>query len=151
MRGSRYFTEKATLANEADLERRMQNGDISAAIEIPPDFGRLLKKGAPTEVGAWVDGAMPFRAETIRGYLIAVHAQFLSNYAIRTGLAPDVTPDDFYDARRSNNFTMFVPDNPFAAAPARIEARFRTIRISTVSMPRFPAHWLCCLSRFRRS
>ena len=103
----------------------MQNGDISAAIEIPPDFGRLLKKGAPTEVGAWVDGAMPFRAETIRGYLIAVHAQFLSNYAIRNGLAPDVTPDDFYDARRSNNFTMFVPDNPFAAAPARIEARFR--------------------------
>ena len=125
LRGSRYFTEKATLANEADLERRMQNGDISAAIEIPPDFGRLLKKGAPTEVGAWVDGAMPFRAETIRGYLIAVHAQFLSNYAIRNGLAPDVTPDDFYDARRSNNFTMFVPDNPFAAAPARIEARFR--------------------------
>lgn len=125
LRGSRYFTEKATIANEADLERRMQSGDISAAIEIPPDFGRLLRKGAPTEVGAWVDGAMPFRAETIRGYLIAVHAQFLSDYAIRNGLAPDVTTDDFYDARRSNNFTMFVPNDPFAAAPARIEARFR--------------------------
>ena len=125
LRGSRYFTEKAPIVNEADLERRMQTGDISAAIEIPPDFGRLLRKGAPTEVGAWVDGAMPFRAETIRGYLIAVHAQFLSDYGIRSGLSPDVTPDDFYDARRSSNFTMFVPNDPFAAAPARIEARFR--------------------------
>ncbi|WP_425373437.1 ribosome-associated ATPase/putative transporter RbbA [Methylovirgula ligni] len=125
LRGSRYFIEKPPIVNEADLERRMQTGDTSAAIEIPPDFGRLLKKGAPTEVGAWVDGAMPFRAETIRGYLIAVHAQFLSDYAVRNGLAPDVTTDDFYDARRSNNFTMFVPNNPFAAAPARIEARFR--------------------------
>ena len=125
LRGSRYFTEKPAIVNEADLERRMQTGDISAAIELPPDFGRLLRKGAPTEVGAWVDGAMPFRAETIRGYLIAVQAQFLSDYAIRNGLSPDVTPDDFYDARRSNNFTMFVPSDPFAAAPARIEARFR--------------------------
>jgi ribosome-dependent ATPase len=125
LRGSRYFTEKAPIANEAELERRMQSGDISAAIEIPPDFGRLLKKGTPTEVGAWVDGAMPFRAETIRGYLTSVHSQFLSDYAIRNGLSPDVTTDDLYDARRDNNFTIFQPDDPFATAPARIEARFR--------------------------
>lgn len=124
LRGSTYFTEKAPITDQAQLERRMQSGDISAAIEMPPDFGRLLRKGAPTEVGAWVDGAMPFRAETIRGYLIAVHAQFLSDYNIRNGLSPDVTTDDLYDARRGNNFFML---QPAATRPplARIEARFR--------------------------
>lgn len=67
---------------------------------------------------------MPFRAETIRGYLIAVHAQFLSDYNIRNGLSPDVTTDDLYDARRGNNFFML---QPAATRPplARIEARFR--------------------------
>ena len=34
------------------------------------------RAGGPTEVGAWIDGAMPFRAETIRGYLEGVHQQF---------------------------------------------------------------------------
>jgi ribosome-dependent ATPase len=124
LRGSSYFIEKAPIKNAAQLERRMQSGDISAAIEIPPDFGRLLRKGAPTEVGAWVDGAMPFRAETIRGYLIAVHAQFLSDYAIRNGLTPDVTTDDLHDALRSNNFVM-LQSSANAPPPARIEARFR--------------------------
>ncbi len=41
----------------------------TATVEIPPGFGRDIRRGRPTEVGAWVDGAMPFRAETIRGYL----------------------------------------------------------------------------------
>ena len=76
-----------------------RSGDIKAAIEIPPDFGRDIKKGVPTEVGAWVDGAMPFRAETIRGYLQAAHAQFLSDYAVRNGHAADDTPDDIREAR----------------------------------------------------
>ena len=42
-----------------------------------------MKRGRPTEVGAWIDGAMPFRAETIRGYLEGVHQQYLSDPAIR--------------------------------------------------------------------
>jgi ribosome-dependent ATPase len=85
LRGSRYFIEKAPIADARDLERRLQTGSIQAAIEIPPDFGRNLKKGAMVEVGAWVDGAMPFRAETIKGYLQGVHAQFLADYAQRSG------------------------------------------------------------------
>ena len=124
LRGSTYFTEKAPIVNQADLERRMQSGDITAAIEIPPDFGRDLKKGVPTEVGAWVDGAMPFRAETIRGYLQAAHSQFLSDYAVRNGLAAGATSDDKRDALRNDDLAMF---NFFGgtAVPARIETRFR--------------------------
>ncbi len=84
LRGSRYFVEKAAILDYGDLEKRLKSGEISAAVEIPPNFGRNIKKGVPVEVGAWVDGAMPFRAETIRGYLQGVHQQFLTNLAMRT-------------------------------------------------------------------
>jgi ribosome-dependent ATPase len=39
------------------------------AIEIPPGFGRDLQRGAEPEVGFLIDGAIPFRGETIRGYV----------------------------------------------------------------------------------
>ena len=84
MRGSTYFIEQPPLANYADLERRLRAGDIEAAIEIPPKFGRNLERGDPVEVSAWIDGAMPFRAQTIRGYLTAMHALYLTDPAIRT-------------------------------------------------------------------
>jgi len=77
LRGSPYFTEVAPLANYADLEKRMQAGAIRAAIEIPPGFGRDIVHGRPTSVAAWVDGAMPFRAQTIRGYLAGMHQLYL--------------------------------------------------------------------------
>jgi ribosome-dependent ATPase len=87
LRGSRYFVEKAPIKNYAELERRLQSGNITAAIEIPPSFGRDIKKGIPTSVGAWIDGAMPFRAETIRGYLEAMHEQYLSDLTTKEGLS----------------------------------------------------------------
>lgn len=79
--GSSYFSEKAPLVDYADIERRLKNGDIRAAIEIPPGFGRDIKRGRPTQVGAWIDGAMPFRAETIRGYIQGTHQQFVAELA----------------------------------------------------------------------
>ncbi len=76
--GSRYFTEKAPITDYADLDRRMRNGEISLAIEIPPGFARDIARGRPVEVGAWVDGAMPARAETVRGYVQGMHQSWLT-------------------------------------------------------------------------
>jgi ribosome-dependent ATPase len=87
LRGSRYFIEKAPIKDYGELERRLQSASIRAAIEIPPDFGRDIKKGVPTSVSAWLDGAMPFRAETIRGYLQALHQQYFSDLATKEGLS----------------------------------------------------------------
>lgn len=84
LRGSTYFIEQPALADYTDLQKRMQSGAIKAAIEIPPGFGRDLEHGRPTWVGAWVDGAMPFRADTIRGYLQAMHQLYLDDPAIKT-------------------------------------------------------------------
>jgi ribosome-dependent ATPase len=87
LRGSPYFEETPPLRAYGDLEQRLQAGEILVAIEIPPGFGRNLARGAATEVGAWIDGAMPFRAETARGYLAGVHRSYLANLARRTGHA----------------------------------------------------------------
>jgi ribosome-dependent ATPase len=91
LRGSRYFTEKAPIASEEEMQRRLQSGDISAAIEIPPGYGRDLRRGRPTSIGAWVDGAMPFRAQTIEGYLIAVQQQYLGTIAQENGQDPNAS------------------------------------------------------------
>ncbi len=80
-RGSRYFIEEPPITDYADLERRLRSAEVRATIEIPPGFGRDIKKGTPTSVGVWIDGAMPFRAETIRGYVQGVHQHFLADLA----------------------------------------------------------------------
>lgn len=79
--GSRYFTEKPPISNYADLDRRMRAGEISLAIEIPPGFGRDATRGRNVEIAAWIDGAMPQRAETVRGYVLGLHTQWLSEKA----------------------------------------------------------------------
>ncbi|MBD9371078.1 ribosome-associated ATPase/putative transporter RbbA [Rhizobium sp. ARZ01] len=79
--GSRYFTEKPPITDYADMDRRMRNGELSLAIEIPPGFGRDVARGHDAEVGAWIDGAMPTRAETVRGYVQGMHATWLKQKA----------------------------------------------------------------------
>lgn len=76
--GSRYFTEKAPITDYADLDRRMRAGEIGLAIELPPGFGRDVSRGRHVEIGAWVDGANPTRAETLRSYAQAIHANWLA-------------------------------------------------------------------------
>jgi ribosome-dependent ATPase len=83
--GSAYFTERAPLADTAQLERRMASGELQLAIDIPAGFGRNLRRGPLgggfPEVGVWIDGAMPFHAESVRGYVQGVHARFLARLA----------------------------------------------------------------------
>jgi ribosome-dependent ATPase len=100
LRGSTYFVEKAALVNYDDLEKRLKNGDIRAAIEIPPGFGRDIERGRPAWVGAWIDGAMPFRAATIRSYLQGMNELYLTDPAVKTTV-------------------------PAPAAPANIEIRYK--------------------------
>jgi ribosome-dependent ATPase len=92
MRGSPYFLEKPALADYADLEQRLENGGISAGIEIPPGFGRDMARGRPVWVAAWVDGARPFVAQTIRGYLQGMHQLYLADPAVKTSLGTPSPP-----------------------------------------------------------
>ena len=92
MAGSRYFIERPPLAGADDLDRLMRAGELSVALEIPPEFGRRLRSGHAVEIGVWVDGAMPFRAETTLGYVQGLHADFLQQAAVREGLPATAWP-----------------------------------------------------------
>jgi ribosome-dependent ATPase len=89
---SRYFKTMPPLHDEAELERRMRGGKIKLALEIPPGFGEKARHGHPVEVGAWIDGATPFRAETLRGYVESIHQGYLQNLAQREGKAVVALP-----------------------------------------------------------
>ena len=87
--GSRYFIEQPPLTDYDALDRRMRSGELTLAIEIPPGFARDVLRGGSVQVGAWFDGAMPTRAETVRGYLQGIHQHWLTEQAReRLGVAP---------------------------------------------------------------
>ena len=91
--GSRYFVEHSPLHSLQELDHRMKSGELSVALVIPPGFGEDMKKGRYTEIAAWVDGAMPFRAETIRGYIQGMHLEYICQLARDTlGYVPDISP-----------------------------------------------------------
>ena len=75
--GSRYFIERPPITDTADLDRRMNNGELSLAIDIPADFGRDLRRSHWPEIGVWIDGAMPYRGETVRGYVQGMHLDYV--------------------------------------------------------------------------
>ena len=90
--GSRYFLEQEPIKTQDELDQRMRSGEISVALEIPPGFGRSLKQGREVEIGVWIDGAMPFRAETIKGYVSGMHYDYIISLARQTlGFTPNLS------------------------------------------------------------
>jgi ribosome-dependent ATPase len=81
--GSRYFIERPPIVDYADLDRRMRAGELALAIEIPPNFARDVMRGTAVQIGAWVDGSMPQRAETVQGYVQGMHQGWLLEIAQR--------------------------------------------------------------------
>ena len=86
--GSGYFVEHPPITSYADLDRRMRNGELSLAIEIPPGFARDVQRSKPVQIGAWIDGAMTMRAEIVQGYVQGMHQGWLIDMA-KTRLGQD--------------------------------------------------------------
>ncbi|MCK0207988.1 ribosome-associated ATPase/putative transporter RbbA [Starkeya koreensis] len=82
--GSRYFETHAPITSPDELDTRLKNGELKLAIEIPPNFGRDLMRDLTPEVGVWLDGSMPFRAETTRGYVQGIAQSYLADAELRT-------------------------------------------------------------------
>jgi ribosome-dependent ATPase len=125
LRGSPYFVEQPPLVDSHDLQDRLKSGKVSATIEIPPQFGANVKRGRPVEVSAWIDGAMPFRAETIHGYLQGLHEQYLGDPAIRgnaTTIAPAPPADIAIRFRYNQDF-----DSIFAMVPSQLALQLALI------------------------
>ena len=103
---------------------RLKSGDITAAIEIPPGFGRDIKRGRPAWVSAWIDGAMPFRAETIRGYLQGMHQLYLTDPASRRRRVAAASPPADIEVRFKYNQDF---DSIYAMVPSTIVAAARAV------------------------
>ncbi|MCF4129562.1 ribosome-associated ATPase/putative transporter RbbA [Methylobacterium sp. SyP6R] len=123
LRGSPYFVERAPLADDADLDRRLAGGEIAAAVEIPPHFGRDVARGRPTEIAARIDGARPFVAQTIRGYLAALHERVLADPLALRLPAQMALPADVA-VRFTYNPTF---DSIYAMVPAQIALQLALI------------------------
>jgi ribosome-dependent ATPase len=66
----RWFAEiPPPISSSDELDYRFRSDDVTVAVEIPPKYGSDLIAGRSPEIGVWIDGAMPFRAETVRRYV----------------------------------------------------------------------------------
>lgn len=84
-RGSPYFQERAPITDAEGFQQRLASGELMVALDIPAGFGRDVRRGRPADAGAWVDGAMPFRAETAQGYLQGLQQLYLDDLAASQG------------------------------------------------------------------
>ncbi|MGO9061473.1 MAG: ribosome-associated ATPase/putative transporter RbbA [Candidatus Binataceae bacterium] len=94
-RGSYYFDEKPPLSGYQQMDRRLRNGELRLAIEIPTGFQKDLQRGRQPQVNAVLDAAVPFRAETARSYVEGVHDQYLARVRDAKGLSPIPKPVKF--------------------------------------------------------
>jgi ribosome-dependent ATPase len=87
-RGSGYYDEKAPLYNYAERDRRLRNGELRFAVEIPSGFQRDLEGGHVPTVQTDFDAAVPFRAETARSYVESTHDRYQAELRDRQGKPP---------------------------------------------------------------
>ncbi|PIE12397.1 MAG: multidrug ABC transporter ATP-binding protein [Rhodobacterales bacterium] len=82
--GSRFFEEHPPASSAQELNARLRAGEIAIAIEIPSGFGRKLIREETPEVRVAIDAAMPFRAETARGYLQGLALSYMADQIEQT-------------------------------------------------------------------
>jgi ribosome-dependent ATPase len=112
----RYFEKTAPVRSPEEALERLQSDDISLVLEIPPNFGRDLRRGNQPEVLAQVDGANTFRGETVSQYSQGVHAAMLNDPAngFQTGPKPntaDIEERYMYNPTFESIFSI-VPSVP---------------------------------------
>ena len=78
---NRYFTGTPPVHSADEALKRLQSDDISLVLEIPPNFGRDVRRDSEPDVSAQVDGANTFRGETIAQYAQGVHNTMLRDPA----------------------------------------------------------------------
>jgi ribosome-dependent ATPase len=93
----RYFTQARPVRSADDALERLQSDDISMVLEIPPNFGRDLRKGSRPEVMAQVDGANTFRGETVSQYVQSVQDTGLRDPASGLHISPQKYMAKFQD------------------------------------------------------
>jgi len=83
-----YFIPTRPVRSAEEGLARLQADGVSVVIEMPPNFGRDLRRNNQPQVLAQVDAAMTFRGETVAQYVQGVHNMMLQNPASALQLPP---------------------------------------------------------------
>ncbi|MGA2478539.1 MAG: ABC transporter permease [Spirochaetia bacterium] len=81
---SEYFTLKARITHDAEIDRLLDEGTVLAALVIPEGFGRDVLAGRAAEVQAIVDGSNGNTAATAIGYIQAVSSDYAQKAFVRS-------------------------------------------------------------------
>lgn len=89
------FVLAGAFASEGEAEARLQQGQLDAVVDIPPDFGARVRSGRPTSVGMVVDGSNADVASRARAYIIEMASRFsqeqlMGAMPMRAGVQPAV-------------------------------------------------------------
>jgi ribosome-dependent ATPase len=114
-RGSIYYDEQRPIPNYDELDRRLRNGELRFALEIPPGFQKDLSAGRRPTVAAYLDAAVPFRAETTRGYVQSTQQQYDATLRSAKGLPPvtqamNILPRALYNQSFESVYAMVPGD-----------------------------------------
>ncbi|WP_457597529.1 ABC transporter permease [Hydrogenimonas sp.] len=69
---SKYFDATLSQMTESEALSKIKRAEADILIIVPEGFERNLLKGVGTEIGVFVDGAFPVRAETMSNYVEGV-------------------------------------------------------------------------------
>ncbi len=104
-----WFERHTPIYSADELDQRMKSGELALTLQIPPDFGRSLRRGETAHISARIDGTDTQRAGTIESYVSGAHSHVLSQG---------------FDGALALN-VIAVPRSPDAKAPAQLVPRFR--------------------------
>ena len=90
--GSRYFIEQPPIQSEEEIDTVLKSSKAVLVIDIPSGFGRDLERGQKPEVGFYIDGAMPFNATNIRGYVGSLITAYTKDRIAATGTPVSLDP-----------------------------------------------------------
>ncbi len=76
--GSDYFVQEEPVTSLVMAQRRLKQGTVHLVVDIPPRYGIDLMNNRQPEVNFMIDGSVPFRGETISGYISGI----VQDYAV---------------------------------------------------------------------
>lgn len=90
--GSEYFISQPPVQSLDQAQRALRSSEAKMIIDIPTDFGRDLIAQRQPEVSFYIDGSLPFNAETMQGYVGGIMMTYTMDRIQETGLPLDLTP-----------------------------------------------------------
>jgi len=106
-----YFNIKYHVSERNQIYRLLDKGKVKIGIEIPIDFERKLRKGAPSSAQFIVDGTESNSATIALNYARIISEKFSSKLIIEKIDLPSFNAGDFLSSFRRNIGQTFLVEN----------------------------------------